>query len=82
MIYSSSHYVYDSTSNPYGWKFHNMTFGNRSSSYDYIGTAGTNEGLTFSDGRFNANRSKHYTNWYCCGASSLKVTEANLTTPK
>ena len=79
--YSSSHYVYDSTSNPYGWKFHNMTFGNRSSSYDYIGTAGTNEGLTFSDGRFNANRSKHYTNWYCCGASSLKVTEANLTTP-
>ena len=79
--YSSSHYVYDSTSNPYGWKFHNMTFGNRSSSYDYIGTAGTNEGLTFSDGRFNANRSKHYTNWYCCGSSSHKVTEANLSTP-
>tara|TARA_B100001287_G_scaffold100651_1_gene84631 strand:- start:2768 stop:4567 length:1800 start_codon:yes stop_codon:yes gene_type:complete len=79
--YSSSHYVYDSTSNPYGWKFHNMSFGNRSSSYDFIGTEGTNEGLTFSDGRFNANRSKHYTNWYCCGASSQKVTEANLSTP-
>ena len=79
--YSSSHYVYDSTSNPYGWRFHNKNFGNVSSGYTYIGTEGTNEGLTFSDGRFNANRSKHYTNWYCCGSSSHKVTEANLSTP-
>ena len=79
--YSSSHYVYDSTSNPYGWKFENISFGSRSSGYTYIGTAQTNEGQTFSDGRFNATRSKLYSSFYCCGASSQKVTEGNLTTP-
>ena len=79
--YSSSHYVYDSTSNPYGWKFHNISFGSRSSGYDQIQTAQTNEGQTFSDGRFNATRSKLYSSYYCCGASSFVVTEGNLTTP-
>ena len=79
--YSSSHYVYDSTSNPYGWKFHDINFGNRSSGYDFISSASTNEGQTFSDGRFNATRSKLYSSYYCCGASSFIVTEGNLTTP-
>ncbi len=79
--YSSSHYVYDSSSNPYGWKFHNISFGSRSSGYTYIATAQTNEGQTFSDGRFNANRSKLYSSFYCCGSSSFRVTEGNLTTP-
>ena len=78
MGYSSNHYVYDSTSNPYGWKHKDIVFGNRSSGYTNIGTKGTNEGQTFSDGRFNGNRSKLYSSFY---SSTYEVSEGNLTTP-
>tara|TARA_Y100000114_G_C11750002_1_gene323751 strand:- start:198 stop:2072 length:1875 start_codon:yes stop_codon:yes gene_type:complete len=76
--YSSNHFVYDSTSNPYGWKFHNISFGNRSSGYTQVPTKSTNEGQTFSDGRFNGNRSKMYSSFY---SSTYEVSEGNLTTP-
>ena len=78
MGYSSNHFVYDSTSNPYGWKHKDIVFGNRSSGYTNIGTKGTNEGQTFSDGRFNGNRSKLYSSFY---SSTYEVSEGNLTTP-
>jgi hypothetical protein len=79
MGYSSSHYVYDSTSNPYGWQFHDGGFGNnRSSNRTSVYTSSTNEGQTFSDGRFNADRSKLYSSFY---SSTYRVTERNLSTP-
>ena len=78
MGYSSNHFVYDSTSNPYGWKHKDIVFGNRSSGYTQIPTKGTNEGQTFSDGRFNGNRSKLYSSFY---GSTLEVSEGNITTP-
>jgi len=76
--YSSSHYVYDSTSNPYGWKFHDMDPPNRSSNHTQLNTATTNEGQTFSDGRFNGNKSKLYGIFY---GSTYTLKVRNLTTP-
>ena len=79
MGYSSTHYVYDSTSNPYGWQFHDGDFGNnRSSNRTGVYTSNSNEGQTFSDGRFNADRSKLYSSFY---SSTYRVTERNLSTP-
>lgn len=76
--YSSSHYVYDSSSNPYGWKFHDMNRPNRSSNYTSIYTWNSKEGQTFSDGRFNSNKSKLYSSYY---SSTYRVSERNLSTP-
>ncbi len=75
--YATFHYVYDSTSNPYGWKFHDMDPPNRASNYTEINNGTSKEGQTFSDGRFNGNKSKLYGVFY----SSQRIRVRNLSTP-
>lgn len=77
MGYSTTHYVYDTTSDPYGWQFHDIEFGNRSNGYTQIYTSNSNEGQTFSDGRLNAAKDKLYSSYY---SSTYRVTERNITT--
>ena len=78
MGYSSTHYVYDSTSNPYGWQFHDGDFGNnRSSNRTLIYTKNANE-PQFNDGNVNGDRSKLYSTWY---SGSTHCTERNMSTP-
>lgn len=75
--YDTHHYVYDSTSNPYGWKFHDMDPPNRSSNYTQINNGTSREGQTFSDGRFNGNKSKLYGIFH----SNQRIRVRNLSTP-
>lgn len=75
--FATFHYVYDSTSNPYGWKFHDMDPPNRTSNYTEINNGTSKEGQTFSDGRFNGNKSKLYGVFH----SSQRIRVRNLSTP-
>ena len=78
MGYSNTNYVYDTTSDPYGWQFHKQNFGNKSSGYSSIYISSSNEGPTFSDGRLNAAKDKLYSAYY---SSTYVLTERDITTP-
>ena len=78
--YDGTGYLYDSTSNPYGWKHKDIVFGNRSSGHTYIGFPRSDNGMNYSDGVFNANKSKMYSSFYGSNASDYKVKQFNINT--
>ena len=75
--YDGTFYHYDSSSNPYGWKHKDITFGNRNNSQTYIAGLSATSGQNYSDGRFNSDRSKLYSTFY---SVNYRVNQYNLTT--
>lgn len=75
--YDGTSYIYDSTSNPYGWKHKDIVFGNRSSGHVLISGLESDNGMNFSDGSFNANKSKLYVAFY---SNTYKVKQYNVGT--
>ena len=79
--YDGTAYLYDSTSNPYGWKHKDIVFGNRSSGHTYLGYPRSHNRMNYSDGVFNANKSKLYAAFYGSNASDYNVKQFNINTP-